>query len=53
MVKATVKCPECGFDIEVEVPKNKSTIIKKCPECKKDICGPDGCCITVCACPEC
>jgi hypothetical protein len=52
MVKASVKCPECGFDIEVEVPKNKSLIIKKCEKCGKDICGLGGCCITVCAQPE-
>ncbi len=52
MVKASVKCPECKADIEVEVPKNKSLIIKTCPKCKKEICGPDGCCITVCAQPE-
>ncbi len=52
MVKVSVKCPECGYDIEVELPKNKSIIINKCPKCKKEICGPDGCCITVCKCPE-
>ncbi|MBW2965888.1 hypothetical protein KY342_02160 [Candidatus Woesearchaeota archaeon] len=51
MVMASVKCPECGFDIEVELPKNKSLIIKTCPKCKKDICRPDGGCITVCQCP--
>lgn len=47
-----VKCPECGYDIDVELPKNKSIIVKTCPKCKKDICAPDGRCITVCACPE-
>ena len=51
MVKASVKCPECGADIEVEVPDKKSLIIKECPKCKKNICGPGGCCITVCAQP--
>ncbi len=52
MVKASIKCPECEYDIEVDVPECKSRIIKTCPECKKDICGPEGCCITVCSCPE-
>ncbi|MBD3249433.1 hypothetical protein GF336_05290 [Candidatus Woesearchaeota archaeon] len=52
MVKASVKCPECGQDIEVDVPECKSIIINRCPECKKEICGPEGCCITVCRCPE-
>ena len=51
MVYASIKCPECGHDIEVEVPEKKSLIIKKCPACGKEICGPDGCCITVCQCP--
>jgi predicted Zn-ribbon and HTH transcriptional regulator len=48
MVMASVKCPECGFDIEIELPEKKSLIIRKCPKCKKDIRGPDRCCITVC-----
>lgn len=52
MVMVSVKCPECGFDIEVELPKNKSLIIKKCTKCGCDICGPDGQCITVGTCPE-
>ena len=52
MVMVSVKCPECGADIEVELPENKSLIIKTCPKCKKDICGPEGCLITVCKCPE-
>ena len=51
MVNASVKCPKCGKDIEVELPEKKSVIIKECPECKEEICGPDGCCITICRCP--
>ncbi len=52
MTHVSVKCPECGYDIEVELPKNKSLIISKCDKCGKDIKAPDGGCITVCACPE-
>jgi hypothetical protein len=48
MVMVSVKCPECGADIEVELPENKSLLIKRCDKCGKDICGPDGCCVTVC-----
>ena len=51
MVMVSVKCPKCGFDIEVELPKNKSLIIKKCEACGEDICKEDGGCITVSACP--
>jgi len=52
MVKASVKCPECGYDIEVKLPKNKSLIIKHCDKCNKDIKTSDGKCIIVCAQPE-
>ena len=52
MVMVSVKCPECGADIEVELPKNKSLIIKNCKKCGKEIKSPDGGCITVCAQPE-
>ena len=37
MVNVSVKCPKCGGDIEVELPKNKSLIIKKCDKCGEDI----------------
>ena len=51
MVKVSVECPKCKGNIEVELPKNKSLIIKTCTLCGKDICKEDGNCITVCACP--
>ena len=51
MVMVSVKCPKCGADIELELPKNKSLIVKTCPHCNQDICKEDGGCITICACP--
>lgn len=52
MVMVSVKCPKCGYDIESELPKNKSMIIRECPACREEICREDGGCITICSCPK-
>lgn len=51
MAMVTITCPECKKDIEIELAKKKSVIIKTCPECNKEICCDDGSCITVAECP--
>jgi hypothetical protein len=52
MVMVSVKCPKCKKDIEIELPENRSLIIKSCDKCGAEICNEDGTCITVCKCPE-
>ena len=48
-MKVTIKCPECGHDIKIEVPKNACVAVAKCEECGRELCTKEGECCVICS----
>ena len=46
---ANLKCPYCGFIMEVEIPQNGCLAFYKCQKCQKIISSPKGECCVICA----
>lgn len=48
-MKVIIKCPSCGEEIGVEVPKDSCVAVKKCDACGKEICTEEGGCCVICS----
>lgn len=49
MDKANIKCPECSYVQEMEIPKGKCLPFYKCDKCEKLISAPKDICCVICA----
>lgn len=49
MPSAKLKCPECGFTEELEIPKNKCLAFYKCKKCSHLMRAGEGACCVICA----
>lgn len=47
--KANLKCPECGYIREIEIPKSSCLHFYECPSCHKTITPTQGSCCVICA----
>jgi hypothetical protein len=48
MKQVIIKCPECGADINIEVPKNACVAVVKCNACGAQITTKPECCCVIC-----
>lgn len=48
-MEVTIKCPKCGADINIEVPKNACVAVAKCEKCGKQLCTKEGECCVICS----
>ena len=48
-MKANIKCPECSYVQEIEIPEGKCLPFYKCERCKRIISAPRDICCVVCA----
>jgi len=48
-MKVKIKCPECGADIKIEVPKNACVAVAKCEKCGKELYTKKGECCVICS----
>lgn len=49
MIKANIKCPECQYVQEIEIPKSSCLPLYKCDKCQKVISAPKDICCVICA----
>jgi hypothetical protein len=48
-MKADIKCPECSYVQEIEMPENMCLTFYKCERCKRIISAPKDICCVICA----
>jgi hypothetical protein len=48
-MEVTIKCPKCGADINIEVPKNACVAVAKCEKCGEQLCTKKGECCVICS----
>ena len=46
---ANLKCPYCGYMMEVEIPQKGCLVFWKCEKCQKLITTPEDECCVICA----